>query len=152
MKPETSERLRELADRATDPGPFVTEYDSAWTMEECAEIAKSLQEMLDERRGAEAEELRTGLELILADAPGGDLESNNEWTAAIGRLLDEVDARDSLAHLEQRELTKKRRREAIERVLRLSPDIMLEDEEREGLRDSLLAALETMPIRLTPNG
>jgi hypothetical protein len=53
-----------------------------------------------ERRGAEAEELRAGLEKIIADAPGGDAESNREWKVELQRLLDRVDARDSLAHLE----------------------------------------------------
>lgn len=54
----------------------------------------------DAVHGREAEELRKGVENILADPPGGDIESNQEWRASLLRLLDEVDARDSLVFLE----------------------------------------------------
>lgn len=50
--------------------------------------------------GKEAEELRSGIESILADPPGGDNISNNEWRRELLKLLDRVDARDSLAYLE----------------------------------------------------
>ena len=104
MKPEARERLLELAERATNDTAYVTPYDPPWTTAECGEVAEGLRELLDERRGAEAEELRAGLEKIMADAPGGDLDSNHEWNAALQVLLDEVDARDSLAHVEQKQI------------------------------------------------
>ena len=45
--------------------------------------------------GAEAEELRKGIENILEQNP-----SEDEWEWKLRRLLDKVDARDSLAFLE----------------------------------------------------
>lgn len=51
--------------------------------------------------GGEAHELRAGLEGLIADPPSGDIESNHEWCCAIQAVLDDVDARDSLAHIER---------------------------------------------------
>lgn len=51
--------------------------------------------------GGEAEELRAGIEALIADPPGGDLESNREWMLPLQRLLDRVNARDSLGYLER---------------------------------------------------
>jgi hypothetical protein len=45
--------------------------------------------------GAEAEELRSGIEEIIESNP-----SEDEWEWELRRLLDMVDARDSLAYLE----------------------------------------------------
>lgn len=52
--------------------------------------------------GGEAEELRAGIEALIADPPGGDLESNREWKVPLQALLDRVNASDSLARLERR--------------------------------------------------
>ncbi len=51
--------------------------------------------------GKEAEELRKGIEDILARIPGNDYENEEQLRGALIRLLDEVDARDSLAYLER---------------------------------------------------
>lgn len=88
-------RLIELVDRLVAPGPKAAHVSAS----ECQEIAESVHDLLDKRHGAEAEELRAGLERIMADPPGGDNESNGEWRTALQAMLDDVDARDSLAHL-----------------------------------------------------
>src|SRR5580658_9659939 len=91
-----STRLLELVDRLVAPG----QKAAAVSASECHEIADGVHELCDQRVGAEAEDLRAGLEAIMADAPGGDGESNQEWRTALQRLLGAVDARDSLAYLE----------------------------------------------------
>lgn len=139
MKPETSERLVEMVDRLNDEESW-----PAISPSEAEEISKGLHELLDERRGAEAEELRAGLEALMADAPGGDIESNNEWNAALQKLLDEVDARDSLAHLELRELTKERRREALLSVLKNPRHVGLSPAWRDELIERSLLAIEDL--------
>lgn len=48
--------------------------------------------------GAEAEELREGIENILESNP-----SEDEWEYKLRDLLNEVDARDSLAYLESKD-------------------------------------------------
>lgn len=65
--------------------------------------------------GKEAEELRTGVEALLSKFPhhtGWDETSTDEayegLRDALQELLDDVDARDSLAYLERREATKAR--------------------------------------------
>lgn len=50
--------------------------------------------------GREAELLRSGIEKIMADPPGGDDESNREWLEPLRLLLDDVDAGDALAFIE----------------------------------------------------
>lgn len=58
--------------------------------------------------GAEATELREGIEQILRDLPGLD-QANESFTVPIGylqRLLDRIDARDSLAYAEHLEKEK----------------------------------------------
>lgn len=59
----------------------------------------------DQEHGAEAEELRSGVERLLASSHGGG------WNVSLLRrelrdLLDDVDARDSLAWLERRDAAK----------------------------------------------
>ena len=49
--------------------------------------------------GAEAEELRKGLEALIEDHP------DRRWTDKVQNLLDRVDARDSLAYLEAQDDT-----------------------------------------------
>lgn len=69
--------------------------------------------------GAEAEELRRGIETIVKNADGEVLRSK------LKRLLDEVDARDSLAHLEASDEKLRAaiaRAEAAERELKLLPE------------------------------
>lgn len=48
------------------------------------------------QRGKEAEELRKGIEELLAEYSSGLVDAD-----ALQRLLDDVDARDSLAHLQE---------------------------------------------------
>lgn len=60
-----------------------------------------------QRHGREAEELRTGLEKILGEMDVGEMsgaearEAYRDLQRALYRLLDGVDARDSLAYLER---------------------------------------------------
>jgi hypothetical protein len=74
-------------------------------------IAELEAELADERkpnvqRGKEAEELRRAVEALLAEqwSPAGDLyelyEMETEVKGRLQRILDRVDARDSLAYLE----------------------------------------------------
>lgn len=90
-----SERLRDLINRLTDEGPEASHLSTS----ERNEIANAVMQMLDERRGAEAEDLRQGIAQILSDPPGADLETNHEWMAVLEQMLCDVDARDSLAYL-----------------------------------------------------
>lgn len=126
-----TKRLRELAERLVAGGPKASHVSAS----ECHEISEGVHELIDavenetcarhagQKHGAEAEELRAGLERIMADPPGGDIESNNEWLAPLRRLLDDVDARDSLAYLEARDEKLAAANAEIERLRKESDDL-----------------------------
>ena len=86
-------RLVELVVRLIGPGPVGAHVSAS----ERHEICDGVHEILDARRGAEAEDLRSAIEAIAANPPGNDEDS---WIEKIRHMLDEVDARDSVAWLE----------------------------------------------------
>lgn len=59
--------------------------------------------------GAEAEELRSGIEKLIEQEV---LRTDEGWRDALQRLLDRVDARDSLAWLEAGDKTRKGKKSA----------------------------------------
>lgn len=56
-----------------------------------------------QRHGREAEELRAGIEAVLAEFDGVSYAKVDTVCGVLRALLDRVDARDSLAYLERRD-------------------------------------------------
>lgn len=78
-------------------GPLPSVVDSDYVEDVLAQLGEALHGDRSMRRGREAEELRRGIEQAIEEFGDGD----EKLTYCLRRLLDNVNARDSLAFLEQ---------------------------------------------------
>lgn len=101
-----SELLEDDGERVV--GPFVRAVDAAKARQRSAERRRCVVHALA-LHGKEAEELRRGIEKILSDYGLPETSSHDGLLVKqLQRLLDRVDARDSLAYLERRSKKKGR--------------------------------------------
>ncbi len=102
--PKDREATRKLAsaivDAITEDENWRAAIGTASDIDVIAQLAQEVTLCTDEKLGAEAEELRSGIERVMKEMP--TTPSCDLVKAMLLTLLDDVDARDSLAHLEKK--------------------------------------------------
>ena len=99
--------LQQREEASRDKADLFDFYNRTWS-KLMAEVERLSEFESTSPRGYEAEELRSGIEELMRDEPGGDIESNHEWKSALTKLLDRVDARDSLSVVVERDELRKK--------------------------------------------